>query len=51
MSPTYFAVQMADAERQLERARKAGDITGMQAALAIMTALNRSYYGSAALVA
>jgi hypothetical protein len=45
MSPTYFAVHMAAAERQCERARKANDIPGMQAALTIMTGLRKSYYG------
>jgi hypothetical protein len=47
MSPTYFVVHMAAAERQCELARKANDVPGMQAALAVMTGLYRAYYGSA----
>jgi hypothetical protein len=51
MSPTYLAVQMAAAQQQLEHAQEASDIAGMRAALAMMTALIRSYYGSATRVA
>jgi hypothetical protein len=45
MSPTFFAVQMAAAEQQFERARKVGAIADMQSALAAMTGLVRAYYG------
>jgi hypothetical protein len=46
MSPTHFAVRMADAEQRLERARIAQNIPDMQSALAEMTRLLRAYYGS-----
>jgi hypothetical protein len=46
MSPTQFVVQMAAAEKRCKRARIAGDLREMQAALAQMTALRRAYYGS-----
>ena len=37
MSPTYFAVHMAAAEKRLERARKDQNIAAMQSVLAEMT--------------
>jgi hypothetical protein len=46
MSPTYFVVHMAAAEKRLESARKAHNIPAMQSALAEMTGLNRAYYGA-----
>jgi hypothetical protein len=46
MSPTQFAVRMADAEKRLEACRKAHNIAAMQIALAEMTQLIRSYYGT-----
>jgi hypothetical protein len=47
MSPTYFyVVHRAKFDAEVEIARKAGDITGMQRALAGLTALNRAMYDS-----
>jgi hypothetical protein len=46
MSPTYFAVHMATADKRLERARKDNNIPAMQSALAEMTQLIRAYYGA-----
>jgi hypothetical protein len=46
MSPTYFAVHMAAAEKRLERARKDQNIAAMQSVLAEMTQLIRAYYGA-----
>jgi hypothetical protein len=45
MSPTYFVVHMAAAEKRLEAARLAHDIQGMQSALAEKTRLRQAYYG------
>jgi hypothetical protein len=45
MSPTQFAAAKARIEKDVERARKAGDIVGLQAAAAEQTALFSSYYG------
>jgi hypothetical protein len=45
MSPTYFAVRMAAADKQLEVARKVQDIPAMQVILAEMTQLIHAYYG------
>jgi hypothetical protein len=45
MSPTYFAVHMAAADKRLENARNAHDIPAMQSALAELTGLIRAYYG------
>jgi hypothetical protein len=45
MSPTYFAVQMARIDEELEIARKAGDLQDMQLLLAEATSLLRSMYG------
>jgi hypothetical protein len=46
MSPTYFAVRMAAAEKRLEAARKDHNISAMQVALAEKTQLRRAYYGA-----
>jgi hypothetical protein len=46
MSPTYCVVHRVKFDAELEIARKAGDIAGMQRALAGLTALNRAMYGS-----
>jgi hypothetical protein len=46
MSPTYCVVHRVKVDAELEIARKAGDIAGMQRALAGLTALNRAMYGS-----
>jgi hypothetical protein len=46
MSPTYYVVHRVKFDAELEIARKAGDIAGMQRALAGLTALNRAMYGS-----
>lgn len=48
MSPTYYAVQRAKLEGELETARKANDFRRMQAALAGLTDLNRRAYGQPA---
>jgi hypothetical protein len=45
MSPTYFVVRMAAADKRLEIARKAGDLPAMQSALADQTSLLRAMYG------
>jgi hypothetical protein len=45
MSPTYFAVQMARVDAELEVARKAGDLPRMQRLLGEATSLLRSMYG------
>jgi hypothetical protein len=45
MSPTYFAVRLAAADKRLEAARKAQDIPAMQVILAEMTQLMHAYYG------
>ena len=44
MSPTQFEAAKARIEKDVERARKAGDITRLQAAAAEQTALFSSYY-------
>jgi hypothetical protein len=46
MSPTYFAVRMAAAEKRLEAARRDHNIHAMQITLGEMTLLNRAYYGA-----
>ena len=48
MSPTYYAVQTAKFDADLDAARHAGDIPRLQAALAGLTSLNRAMYGHAA---
>ncbi|WP_168212937.1 MULTISPECIES: hypothetical protein [unclassified Bradyrhizobium] len=48
MSPTYYVVHRAKFEADLEAARVAGDMPGMQAALAGLTNLCRAMYGQAA---
>jgi hypothetical protein len=48
MSPTYFAVQMARIDEELEAARQAGDFQRMQGLLAEATSLLRSMYGTLA---
>jgi hypothetical protein len=45
MSPTYFVVQMARVDEELEVARKAGDLQRMQRLLAEATSLLKSMYG------
>jgi hypothetical protein len=45
MSPTYYAVQKARLDRDLEAARKAGDFPRMQVALAGLTSLMHRMYG------
>jgi hypothetical protein len=45
MSPTYFAVHMAQLDEQLEAARLAGDLPRMQGLLAGRTSLLRAMYG------
>jgi hypothetical protein len=45
MSPTHFAVRMADLDEQLEAARKAGNLYRMQRLLGEMTTLRRAMYG------
>ena len=45
MSPARFEVEKAQLNRDLERARLAGDLPGMQAALSGLTSLYRAYYG------
>jgi hypothetical protein len=46
MSWTQFEVQKARIECKANEARMAKDLAGLQAAIAEMTALLRSYYGS-----
>jgi len=46
MSPTCHAVKKARLNRDLEAARKAGDMPRMQAALSALTNLNRHMYGA-----
>jgi hypothetical protein len=45
MSPTKLAVAEAAINQRCLEARKAGDLAGMQRAMADLTALHRSYYG------
>jgi hypothetical protein len=45
MSPTYFVVHMAAADKRLEIARKAGDLRAVQSALTDQAALLRALYG------
>jgi hypothetical protein len=45
MSPTYFEVQRAKLDAELEIARKAGDLPQMQTSLAGLTDLYRAMYG------
>jgi len=47
MSPTKLAVAEAEIDLRAERARRSGDIAGMQQAMAERTALHRAYYGVA----
>jgi hypothetical protein len=49
MSPTYFAVRMAETGKRLEAARKAHDIRAMQSVLAERTQLYRAHYGEVVL--
>jgi hypothetical protein len=44
MSPTQFEAAKARIEKDVERARKAGDIASLQVAAAEQTALFSSYY-------
>jgi hypothetical protein len=44
MSPTQFEAAKALIEKDVERARKAGDIASLQAAAAEQAALFASYY-------
>jgi hypothetical protein len=44
MSLTKFAVAEAKINRRSEAARRGGDLTGMQQAMAELTALYRAYY-------
>jgi hypothetical protein len=46
MSPTQAAVRRMKLNAELELARKAGDLRGMQMALASLTSLNRVLYGT-----
>jgi hypothetical protein len=46
MSPTKLVVAEAEINRRCETARKAGDLAGMQQAMAELTALHRTYYGT-----
>jgi hypothetical protein len=46
MSPTYFAVHMAAAEKRLKTARAVSNIPAMQSALAEQIQLIRAYYGA-----
>jgi hypothetical protein len=46
MSPTKLVVAEAEINRRSEIARKAGDLAGMQQAMADLTALYRAYYGT-----
>ncbi len=45
MSPAQFEAAKARIEKDVERARKAGDIARLQVAAAEQTALFSSYYG------
>jgi hypothetical protein len=45
MSPTTLAVAEAEINLRCVEARKAGDLAGMQRAMADLAALHRSYYG------
>ena len=45
MSPTKLAVAEAEIDLRAERARRNGDILGLQQAMAERTALHRTYYG------
>jgi hypothetical protein len=47
MSPTKLVVAEAEIDRRCEAARKAGDLAGMQRAMAELTALHHAYYGTA----
>ena len=46
MSPTKLGVAEAEINLRCEEARRAGDLAGMQQAMADLTALHRSYYGA-----
>jgi hypothetical protein len=46
MSLTKLVVAEAEINRRSEIARKAGDLAGMQQAMAELTALYRAYYGT-----
>ena len=45
MSPTYFVIQQAKLNAELETAGAAGDFLSMQTVLAGLTALNHAMYG------
>jgi len=45
MSPAQFEAAKARIEKDVERARKAGDLASLQVAAAEQTALFSSYYG------
>jgi hypothetical protein len=45
MSPSYFSIQKAAAEKRAEKARQAGELSEMQEALTEMTRLDSAYYG------
>jgi hypothetical protein len=45
MSPTQFVVRAAELNKQLEAARRVGDIPRMQRALSGLTSLRRAMYG------
>jgi hypothetical protein len=47
MSPTYFVVRWAQSDEQIEAARLADDICGMQPFLAEQTLLVATMYGRA----
>jgi len=47
MSPTKYAVAMAEIGRRCEAARRAGDLAGLQRCAAEYTSLLRAYYGVA----
>jgi hypothetical protein len=46
MSPTKLAFAKVEIDLRCETARKAGDLAGMQRAMADLTALHRAYYGT-----
>jgi hypothetical protein len=46
MSPTWFDVAKARRYREGDRARLAGDLPALQAAMGGLTQLSRAYYGS-----
>ena len=46
MSPTRFEVEKARLDQEADRARLAGDMPALQAAMAGLTQLLHAYYGS-----